>query len=245
MQGMLPGMWTAGTDPVTPDTLEDATWLTFGVTDTPQPPNLTQLPVVTAGLELGALLGEGSTGTVHLAYHAVLEREVAVKRLKSGSPERAMPRLLQEGRTMGSLEHPNIIPVHAIGVDHDGTPALVMKRVEGRSWRVGEDGLEADIAVLIAVSSALLHAHQNGTVHRDLKPGNLLIRQRPNRAGEPIGELLAARECYLKIDNPFTREQVARIAQDIAELERDNADLVAELAAGELGTKPLKITHFK
>ena len=57
-----------------------------------------------------------------------------------------------------------------------------------------------------------------------------------------ISELLAARECYLKVDNDFCREQVARIAQDIAELERDNADLVAELAAGELGTKPL---HFK
>ena len=60
-----------------------------------------------------------------------------------------------------------------------------------------------------------------------------------NRA--TIGELMAARECYLKVDNSFTREQVARIAQDIAELERDNADLVAELAAGELGTKPLKM----
>ena len=60
-----------------------------------------------------------------------------------------------------------------------------------------------------------------------------------NRA--TIGELMTARECYLKVDNPFTREQVARIAQDIAELERDNADLVAELAAGELGTKPLKM----
>ncbi|MCA9567104.1 MAG: serine/threonine protein kinase [Myxococcales bacterium] len=140
----------------------------------PTPPvPASSLPLATAGLRLGPTLGEGGLGVIQLAHQDLLGRDVAVKRLKRGSTTDALARLLHEARMMGCLEHPNVPPVHAVGVDPEGTPVLVMKRVDGDVWRPGGD-LEDDVRVLIAVTDALLHAHERGVVHRDLKPANVM-----------------------------------------------------------------------
>lgn len=131
-------------------------------------------------------------GRVVLAHQRSLGREVAVKLLK---PEVATPRvvasLLLEAQITGSLEHPNVVPVHALGRDSEGKPLLVMKRVEGVSWRDvlrdpvhpawtrllerSGDRLVASIEVLMAVCNAVQFAHSKGVIHRDIKPENVMI----------------------------------------------------------------------
>ena len=84
----------------------------------------------TAHLALVRTIGEGGMGRVHLARQRSLDRDVAVKTLKEDATPDAIAGLFREARLTGSLEHPGVIPVHALGVDDTGGPLLVMKRVE-------------------------------------------------------------------------------------------------------------------
>lgn len=144
---------------------------------------------VVSDLELMGDLGEGGMGRVELAHQRSLHREVAVKRIK---PERLSPKtlaaLLQEARVTGALEHPNIIPVHALGRDAVGRPLMVMKRVEGVPWRqlirepdhpnwhkINEPPLVWHAKVLMQVSNAVHFAHSRNIAHRDIKPENIMI----------------------------------------------------------------------
>ncbi|MFO0647955.1 MAG: protein kinase [Polyangiales bacterium] len=82
------------------------------------------------------LLGEGGMGKVYAGVQRSLGRAVAVKVLDAESTnDRARAALLHEARVTGRLEHPNIVPVHVLGVDESGHPVMVMKRIEGVSWR--------------------------------------------------------------------------------------------------------------
>ena len=129
-----------------------------------------------------APLGEGGMATSWRALDEQLDREVAVKLLREqfGKDEGFAARFRQEARAAGSLSHPNIVPVYDYGTDEDGTQFIVMQLVEGEdlSTVLRERGhLETDDAVRIAlgVASALEAAHRRGLVHRDVKPGNILI----------------------------------------------------------------------
>lgn len=145
-----------------------------------------------AELELGALLGSGGMGAVHLARQRSLRREVAVKRLRDGSAQKeGLLALLAEARITGALEHPSIVPVHALGLDATGAPLLVMKRVEGATletllrdpshpaWtelsRRHGDRTSAECEVLMRVAEALHFAHDRGYFHRDVKPANIMV----------------------------------------------------------------------
>ncbi|MCB9634105.1 MAG: hypothetical protein H6721_18445 [Sandaracinus sp.] len=72
-------------------------------------------------------------GLVRLAEQRVLHREVAVKTLKEHH-ELSVRKLLQEAWITGSLEHPNVVPIHDLGIDEEGVPFLVMKKIEGEAW---------------------------------------------------------------------------------------------------------------
>jgi eukaryotic-like serine/threonine-protein kinase len=158
---------------------------------TPSPPDA--LPVFDAQLKrdlcLGRTLGRGGMGLVRLAEQRSLRREVAVKTLQGDTADpTAASELLEEAWTTGMLEHPNIVPVHGLGVDERGAPMLVMKRIEGVAWNEaiadaealpehfrGDSPLESHLRILMQVCQAAHFAHSRGIVHRDLKPSNVML----------------------------------------------------------------------
>jgi serine/threonine-protein kinase len=143
-----------------------------------------------AELQVTGVLGEGGMGRVLLARQRALHRDVAVKVVGESATAEAAGALVAEGVVAGSLEHPNVVPVHALGLDAMGKPVLVMKRIEGVSlgdlvrdeshpmWSslapTGER-LEAKIELVMAACNAIHFAHSRGIVHRDLKPDNVML----------------------------------------------------------------------
>jgi serine/threonine-protein kinase len=121
--------------------------------------------------ELGDRIGSGGMGTVWRATDTLLGRDVAVK-------------LLHEARAAARLAHPNIATVYDTGED-DGVPFIVMELVDGESLharikREGPLSVRDTVRITRAVLAALAHAHARGLVHRDMKPGNVLLA----RSGE-------------------------------------------------------------
>jgi serine/threonine-protein kinase len=126
-------------------------------------------------------LGSGGMGTVYRAHDTRLDRVVALKFLPphlSAEPE-ARARFLVEARAAAALEHPNICSIHAIGDTDDGRPFIAMACYEGETLkeRLSRGPLPPAEAVGIAVqlASGLRAAHARGIVHRDVKPGNIML----------------------------------------------------------------------
>jgi eukaryotic-like serine/threonine-protein kinase len=142
------------------------------------------LPSLATELTLRAAIARGGMGQIRLARQRALGRDVAVKCAVPGSSDRhhAAAALVQEGRITGALEHPNIVPIHALGRTDDGDTLLVMKRIEGDVWSdllsrrpTTSHELERHVAILIDVCRAIHFAHARGVVHRDLKPANVMV----------------------------------------------------------------------
>jgi eukaryotic-like serine/threonine-protein kinase len=126
-------------------------------------------------------LATGGSAEVWRAYDDQLDRPVAVKRLHAHllPDERSRKRLAAEARVVAQLSHPVIVDVYDVDVDGDA-PVIVMELVEGESLasRIARDGpLPPREAALLGadLADALYHAHQRGVIHRDVKPGNVLL----------------------------------------------------------------------
>ena len=124
-------------------------------------------------------LGRGGMGVVYAAKDLLLERDVAVKIVPrvSITPD-AEERILREARIVARMDHPGIVPVHDLGRDDEGV-WFVMPLVQGSTLRehVKGGGLAlADVlAVCTQVAEAVTYCHAHGVLHRDLKPGNVMI----------------------------------------------------------------------
>jgi eukaryotic-like serine/threonine-protein kinase len=136
-----------------------------------------------------ATIGVGGMGIVRQANQVALGRTVAVKTLRPDKrTDPATLDLLREAWIAGSLDHPNVVPVHDICVDESGNPIVVLKRIEGVVWselirdaaqvreRFGADDLLVwNLGILMQVLNAVRFAHSRGVVHRDIKPDNVMI----------------------------------------------------------------------
>ena len=125
-------------------------------------------------------LGQGGMATVYKAYHAALDRYVALKVLHPAflEDQTFTGRFQREARVVAKLEHPSIVPVYDYA-EHEKRPYLVMKYIEGETLkaRLSRGALNAAeiTQVVDAVGSALAYAHRQGILHRDIKPSNVLI----------------------------------------------------------------------
>ncbi|HEX3132804.1 MAG TPA: serine/threonine-protein kinase, partial [Planctomycetota bacterium] len=128
--------------------------------------------------ELHDIIGQGGMGVVYVARQTALGRMVALKRLRrDDAGGQARVRFLAEAGVTGRLDHPNIVPIHDVGVDEAGLPFYTMKRVSGRPWsQVLRTLSEAEnLDILLRVADAVAFAHDHGVVHRDLKPDNVML----------------------------------------------------------------------
>ncbi len=126
-------------------------------------------------------LGRGSMGVVYQAYDPQIDRPVALKVLRQDriSSEAFVLRFLTEGKAIGRLSHPNIVSIYDIGQGR-GTIYLAMEFIEGETLnQVMEKkrlGLKEIVYLGIQVAETLDYAHQKGIVHRDVKPGNIILQ---------------------------------------------------------------------
>lgn len=125
-------------------------------------------------------IGRGSMGTVYRAHDRRLDRPVAIKLLAShlaANPE-FVKRFIHEARLAAKISHPNVVQIYDVGQWH-GTHYIVMEYVEGRSLEeiIAEGPISEEEAVRLGldVAEALRAAMEKGVVHRDIKPGNILI----------------------------------------------------------------------
>jgi serine/threonine protein kinase len=139
-----------------------------------------------ADYRLTQLIGAGGMGEVYAAFQISLEREVAVKVLRTDllGDELSRASFFAEAFVTAELDHPNTPPVYEIGMTDDGAPFYAMKLVRGEKWSktlAGNTEMQ-NLHVLLMVCDVVAYAHGKGVIHRDLKPENVMIG--------PYGEVL-------------------------------------------------------
>ena len=142
------------------------------------------LPLRVGRYRVTGLLGRGAMGMVYLGHDAAIDRQVAIKTihrrlLRGEDGSEWLERFRREVRAAGRCLHPNIVTVFEYGEDA-GAPYIVMEYVQGRELRdYLKDRqpmpLRNAVAIILQVLQALGHAHAHGVVHRDIKPGNIIL----------------------------------------------------------------------
>ncbi len=195
------------------------------------------LPAADRDFEVVGVLGEGGMGLVQLARQTSLRREVAIKTVRETiADSEGTQNLLREARVSGLLEHPNIVPVHALGVGPEGAPMMVMRKIEGISWMEAledpsqlpgpfqrEQPLDAHLQILLQVCNAIQFAHDRGVLHRDIKPENVMLG--------PHGEVYVV-DWGLAVSLGTTGEAGLKLASEINGVAGTVCYMAPEMAAG-------------
>src|SRR5688572_12625328 len=154
-----------------------------------------------AGARLGSFevlapLGAGGMGEVYKARDTRLDRIVAIKILPESfaADPQVRERFAREARAISQLDHPHIAVLHDVG-EHEGTAYLVMQFLEGETLEArlakGPLPLEQALQIAIQLADALDKAHRAGIIHRDIKPGNVMLtKSRGGPSGPPDAKLL-------------------------------------------------------
>ena len=137
--------------------------------------------------EIRAVLGCGGFGRVYLAYDERLDQDVAIKVLHSQwcQSREHIEQFYEDARALAKLRHPGIVPVYYVGRQDNGLPFFVMQYIKGRSL---EKVIESEcvpypllVSLLASVADALHFAHKHDFIHRDVKPGNILLDENSNQ----------------------------------------------------------------
>lgn len=149
-------------------------------------PSRTRIPpMLAARYEDIQLAGEGAMGTVYRAVDPRLGRTVALKLLKGNEPSLGR-RFLAEARAQARIQHEHVCRVYEVG-EADGEPYIVMQFIDGQPLARVRDRLtlEQQVKLIQDVAWAVHEAHRLGMIHRDLKPGNILVEQREDGTWKP------------------------------------------------------------
>jgi serine/threonine protein kinase len=182
----------------------------------PAPPNRSERLRGTrlGSYEVGSLLGHGGMASVFEGNHVGLNKPVAIKVLHEhiAQSESMQARFLREARLVAALEHPHVVKILDVGVEGD-LAYLVMERLQGEDMaaylrREKKLPIEAALAVLLPVASALAFAHERGVVHRDLKPANVFLAR--DRHGELLPKIVdfGLSKLFAADDAPLTDTDV-------------------------------------
>jgi len=134
----------------------------------------------TSAVRVEEKIGEGGMGAVYLAHQDIIDRKVAVKRLKKES-RRLITALIEEAKITGQLEHPNIIPIHSVQIDSNDNPEVVMKYIQGTTFskkiseKPSDQEIRENLQVILQICHPLEFAHNQNILHRDIKPENIML----------------------------------------------------------------------
>jgi serine/threonine protein kinase len=132
--------------------------------------------------EIHSIIGHGGMGVVYKARHAMMDRIVAIKMLKAQliTDSMSVKRFQQEVKASSRINHPHVVAVYNFGLTPQGLPYIVMDYLEGNTLagvirRDGQLGVERGVKIVSQACEGLAYAHKQGVVHRDLKPGNIVL----------------------------------------------------------------------
>jgi len=160
------------------------------VVDTPRRARVSAVTPATLPTERYKDEGEiarGGTSSVHMIYDKALLRRNAMKVLSSRLDQFAddRQRFIEEAQITGQLDHPNVVPIHELSLTSEGALCFTMKLIEGHTMEEMLDArrhevrrldwVAAFLDILIKVCDAVAFAHSRGVIHRDLKPGNIMV----------------------------------------------------------------------
>lgn len=132
--------------------------------------------------QIREIIGTGGMGVVYLAYHELMDKQVAIKMLRAAlvTDSMSVKRFTREAQAASKLNHPHIITMYDHGFTNTGQPFMVMDYLRGHALSQiikenGNVGVDRAIGILVQACEALDHAHKNGVIHRDLKPANIML----------------------------------------------------------------------
>ncbi len=148
--------------------------------------------IVGDNYEIIELLGVGGMGCVYSARHRILQKIYAMKTINSNAvTEMAWRRLQVEAQAIARINHANIVAIHNLGIHQGKLPYYVMDLLQGRNLADilktrGSLNLAQTIPVFFQICAGLDFAHKKGIIHRDIKPGNIIILDQPDVSGATV-----------------------------------------------------------